>query len=88
MFCKSFLTLNEALTALDEMPCNEDKNIDHVNAPPNVAVISNEEAMDDEDLVQDFLGLPNAASEIEIHQNTIGPKAISFSVSSPATKKS
>ena len=47
MSCKSFPTLDEALTALDETSCNEDENIDLAIAPSDVAVISDEEATDE-----------------------------------------
>ena len=86
MSCKSFLTLNDAVAALDETPCNKDENVDLVIAPPDVAVVNDEEAMDEEDLEQDCLGLPDAAVEIEIHRNANEPKIVSFSASPPATK--
>ena len=69
---------DEALAALDEAPCNETKNINLEIVLPNVAMVSNEEAMDEEDLVQECLDLPDAAGEIEIHGNDDEPKAAFF----------
>ena len=63
---------------MDEAPCNETKNIDLVIALPNVAMVSDEEAMDEKDLVQDCLGLPDAEGEIEFHGNDDKPKAAFF----------
>ena len=59
MCCKFFLTLDEAFAALDEMPCNEDENIDFViishycHYCQNIAVVSGEEILDE----NDFTGL-------------------------------
>ena len=55
MCCKSFQTLDEAFAALDEMPCNEDENIDFVIiAYIDDAVVSGEEVLDE----NDFTGFP------------------------------
>ena len=64
----------------------EDENIDPVIAPPDVAVVSDEKAMDEEDLVNNLLDLPDAAGEIEIHRNVDKPEAVSFSVNSSYKK--
>ena len=87
MSSKSFLTLEEALSALNETPCNEGENKDLVVALPDFVVVRYEKAMDKEDLGQNCLGLPDAAGEIEIHRNANKPKTVSFSASPPATKK-
>ena len=87
MSCKYFLTLSEALAALDETLCNEDdKNKYLVIAPPDVAVLSDQESVDEKDLVQDCFGLSDAVGEIEIHRKANEPKIFFFSVSSLALK--
>ena len=70
MSCQKFLTVEEALPAIEGPEFREDE-LDVVRAPPVVTVVSDEEDMDKDDLAESKAMLPDAAGEIEIHFNLV-----------------
>ena len=53
----------------------------------DVAVVNDEKTMDEEVLVKDNLGLPDAAVEIEIHQNANELETVFFFIFNSSYKK-
>ena len=70
MSCQKFLTVEEALPAIEGPEFREDE-LDVVRAPPVVTVVSDEEDMDKDDLAESKAMLPDAVGEIEIYFNLV-----------------
>ena len=64
------LTTVEALAAIEELTDNDEHQIDLVIVPPEISVVSDEESLDDNDLTENEMLLPDAAGLIEVHQTT------------------
>ena len=65
-----YLTTVEALAAIEELTEDDEHQIDLVIAPPEISVVSDEEGLDDNDLTENEMLLPDAAGLIEVHQTT------------------
>ena len=65
-----YLTTVEALAAIEELTEDDEHQIDRVIAPPEISVVSDEEGLDDNDLTENEMLLPDAAELIEVHQTT------------------
>ena len=70
---KVYLTTAEAIADVEELSDVDDNQIDVVIAPPETSVVSDEEGLDENDLAENELSLPDAAGMIEVHQ-TISEK--------------
>ena len=70
MSCQKFLTVEEALPAIEGPEFREDE-LDVVRALPVVTVVSDEEDMDKDDLAESKAMLPDAVGEIEIYFNLV-----------------
>ena len=70
MSCQKFLTVEEALPAIEGPEFREDE-LDVVRAPPVVTVVSDEEDRDKDDLAESKAMLPDAVGEIEIYFNLV-----------------
>lgn len=68
---KTFMTVEEAVASLYELEYNEGDEVDIVISPPDPAVVSDEEGMDEDDLIEDESMLPDAAGVIEVHHNAV-----------------
>ena len=86
---KVYLTTAEAIADVEELSDVDDNQIDVVIAPPETSVVSDEEGLDENDLAENELSLPDAAGMIEVHQ-TISEKIVDRpqSSSQPASKRS
>ena len=65
-----YLTTVEALAAIEELTEDDEHQIDLVIAPPEISVVSDKEGLDDNDLTENEMLLPDAAGLIEVHQTT------------------
>ena len=80
-----YLTIVEALAAIEELTDDDEHQIDLVVAPPEISVVSDKEGLDDNNLTENEMLLPDAAGLIEVHQTTGDPPQSS---SQQACKKS
>ena len=67
---QKFLSVEEALAAIEGPEFGEGE-LDVVIAPPDVTVVSDEEGMDEDDLTESEVMVPDATGKIEIHFNPV-----------------
>ena len=65
-----YLTTVEVLADIEELTDDDEHQIDLVIAPPEISIVSDEEGLDDTNLTENEMLLPDAAELIEVYQTT------------------
>ena len=64
---EAYLTTVKALAAIEELTDDNKHQTDLVIAPPEISVVRDEEGLDDNDLTENEMLLPDVAELIEVH---------------------